>query len=119
MKVTVANSLVAYRNVISATLKKLRPHLEVSTADPEDLDDEFRRLWPQLVVCTRVTGLVESKALAWVELYPDHASSEVVVSLAGERTTYPDLDFEALLSVVDETERLYETTRHQPGARSL
>lgn len=47
--------------------------------------------------------------LAWIELYPDPASSQSVVSLKGEKVTYPELDLEALLSVVDEAERLYET----------
>jgi hypothetical protein len=49
-------------------------------------------------------------ALAWIELYPDFASSESVVSLDGEKVTYPEMDLDALLSVLDEPERLYRTT---------
>jgi hypothetical protein len=109
MRVMVAHSLVAYRETICAALKELRPHLEVFTTDPKDLDAEFRRLSPQLVVCSRVTEFVEREALAWIKLYPDQAS-EVVVSLDGEKTTYPDVDLETLLSIVEEAERLYEST---------
>jgi hypothetical protein len=108
MRVLVANAPDVYQEVISATLKELRPHLEVFTAQPEDLDGEFARLLPQLVVCSRVTALVEREALAWIELYPGYASKSVV-SLAGEKSTYPQMDFDIILSVVDEAQRLYET----------
>jgi hypothetical protein len=64
---------------------------------------------PHLVVCSRVTDVVERNTLAWVELYPDNNTTESVVSLAGEKSIYPDMDFETLLSVLDETEHLYET----------
>jgi hypothetical protein len=109
MRVMIAHSLLTYRGAISAVLKELRPHLEIFTADPEELDAQFRRLSPQVVVCSRVTELVEREALGWIELYPDQASSQSVVSLDGEKTTYPDMDLEALLSVLDEAERRYKT----------
>jgi hypothetical protein len=107
MRVMVAHSLLSYREAISATLEELRPHLEIFTADPDNLDEEFRRLSPQLVVCSRVTDLVEREALGWIELYPEHGS-ESVVSLCGEWTAYPDIDLDTLLSILDESERLYE-----------
>lgn len=104
----VAHSLLSYRQVISAALKVLRPHLEVFSTDPKDLDAEFRRLSPELVVCSRVTELVKREAFAWIELYPEHGS-ESVVSLDGEKLTYPEIGLDALLSVLDEAERLHET----------
>jgi hypothetical protein len=109
MRVMVAHPLLSYRQVISSALKELRPHLEVFSTDPKDLDAEFRRLSPELVVCSRVTEVVEREAFAWIELYPEHGS-ESVVSLDGEKVTYPEMDLDALLSVLDEVERLYETT---------
>ncbi len=107
MRVMVTHSLVSYREAISVAFKNLRLHLEIFTVEPEDLDREFRRLSPQLVVCSRVTDLVEREALGWIELYPDQAS-ESVVSLCGESTIYPDMDLDTLLSILDEAERLYE-----------
>jgi hypothetical protein len=108
MRVMVTHSQIVYREVIAATLKQLRPHLEVFVAEPENLDEEFASVLPQLVVCSRVTDLVERDALVWIELYPDEYATESVVSLAGEKTTCPDVDLDALLSVLDEAERLYE-----------
>jgi hypothetical protein len=109
MRVIVTHSLVSYREVISAALEMLRPHGEIFTVEPENLDREFMNLSPQLVVCSRVTDIVERGALGWIELYPEQAS-ESGVSLGGERTTYPDMDLDTLLSVLDETGRLYEIT---------
>lgn len=109
MRVMVTHAMLSYREVISAALEILRPHVETFTVEPENLDREFMSLSPQLVVCSRVTDIVERRALGWIELYPEQAS-ESVVSLCGERTTYPAMDLDTLLSVLDETRRLYEIT---------
>jgi hypothetical protein len=109
MRVMVAHSMVSYREVISFALERLRPHVETFIVEPENLDREFMSLSPQLVVCSRVTDIVERGALGWIELYPEQAS-ESVVSLCGEWTIYPDMDLDTLLSVLDETRRLYEIT---------
>ena len=98
-----ANEPRAYREVISAAFKTLRPDMEVFTVEPEDLDREFLCLAPQIVICTKLTGLVNREALAWIELYPEGAS-RAVVSLAGDRTTYPDMDLDTLLSILDGAE---------------
>jgi hypothetical protein len=108
MRVLVANEPFVYREVISAAFQELRPHVEVISVEPEHLDREFLRLVPHLVVCSRVTALVQSGAVAWIELYPEH-TSRAVVSLAGEETTSDAIDFNALLSILDRAESLYES----------
>jgi hypothetical protein len=108
MRLLIANEPLVYREIISATLNKLRAHLEVYTAEPADLDKEFQRLSPRLVVCSRRTELIEREAFAWVELYPQH-SYGAVVRLAGKKTTFEEMHFDTLLSIVDEAERLYES----------
>ena len=100
MRVLVANQPRAYRDVISGALQALRPDLDVATADPGDLDEEVRRLSPYLVICSRVTGAVDSLAPAWIELYPGH-SAGAVVRLREEPYAVPEMDFETLLSTVD------------------
>jgi hypothetical protein len=59
MRVLVANEPTIYREVISAAFRVLRPCIQVFTAEPEELDQEFSRLQPQLVVCCRLTRRVE------------------------------------------------------------
>jgi hypothetical protein len=98
----IANAPAMYREVISATLRELRPGIEVFTAEPEDLESEFLRLLPELVVCSRLTKRVELEAPMWIELYPDGASHAVVGSLDGSRTILPGLDFDTLLSILDD-----------------
>lgn len=105
MKVMVANAPLSYRETIFAALKAARPHFEVLTTGPACLHRELARLSPQVVVCSRVTGLVNREVHAWVELYPNHAP-ESFVSLAGQQSVYPDMTFDDLLSVLDEAERL-------------
>ena len=101
VRALIANTPAMYREVISATLRELRPGIEVFTADPEDLEREFSRLLPQLVVCSRLTKRVELEASVWIELYPDGASHAIVGNLDGSRTVLPSLDFDTLLYILD------------------
>ena len=108
IRVLVANEPLAYREVISAAFKMLRPHVRVHATDPTDLDKAFLRLSPRFVVCSRATTLIEHEAPAWVELYPDH-TSKAVACLIGEKTAFDAMDFNTLLSILDEAERLYDS----------
>ena len=108
MCVLVANEPLAYREVVSAALRELRPRIRVHTAEPAELDKELLRRTPRLVICSKTTMLVEREAPAWVELYPEH-TSRAVVSLAGEKSTFDKVVFETLLHILDEAERLYES----------
>lgn len=102
VRVLVANEPTIYREVISATLKELRPNVEVFTAAPEDLDQEFLRLLPRLVVCSMLTALVEREAPAWVELYPDGVSRAEVGYLGGRRRILSGMNLSILLSILDD-----------------
>ncbi len=53
--ILVANELVSYRESIAAVLRTSLPNLEVFEADSADLNREVLRLWPGLVICSRVT----------------------------------------------------------------
>jgi hypothetical protein len=87
--------------VNSAALKELWPDIEIFTSEPDDLEVEYLRILPQLVVCSRPTKLVERETPAWVELYPGGASLAVVKSLDGCLRTVPGMDFDTLLSISD------------------
>jgi hypothetical protein len=110
MRVVLANEPAMYREVISTVLKDLRPRVEVFTAKPEDLNREFSRLLPQLVVCSRLTELVERNAAAWIELYPD-GSSHTLVALGDKRATFADMDFDTLLAILDIADGMREHNR--------
>jgi hypothetical protein len=101
VRALIANTPAMYREVISATLQELRPEIEIFTANPEDLEREFSRLLPQLVVCNRPTKHVELEAPVWIELYPDGASHAVVGNPDGSRTLLSSMDFDNLLAILD------------------
>jgi hypothetical protein len=101
MRALIANEPAIYREAISAALRELRPGIEVFTAEPEDLEDEFLRLLPEFVVCSQPTKRAGSDASVWVELYPDGASHSVVRSIDGSRKTLFSMNFDELLSILD------------------
>jgi hypothetical protein len=101
MRALIANDPAIYGEVISSALREMRPDVEVFTAEPEDLEGEFGRLAPQLVVFSRATELVEREAPAWVALYPRGSPHAVVKSPDGSRRILPRMDFDTLLAVLD------------------
>ena len=66
---------------------------------------------PQLVLCSRLSEVVETRCLAWVLLYP-HGEARVVINVAGRRHTVPDPRVNGLLRVVAQTEVLARDEAH-------
>jgi hypothetical protein len=107
LRVLLANQPVVYRDVIAAAIETLRARFEVFTAEPEDLDRVFLRLGtPLVVVCSQLTDLVEREALAWIQLYPDHATHTIVALGDEPPTKLAHMDLDALLAILDAAERL-------------
>jgi hypothetical protein len=103
-RILLANEPRLYRDVIAGALRAVRPHLEVIVVEPEDLDREVVRLAPDLVLCSQLTEVVETRPLAWVVLYPD-MEMRAVIAIAGQRHTVDaDFPFTSLLSVIAEVE---------------
>ncbi len=107
LRVLVANEPRTNREVLTAALRKLRPHIEVIAAEPHELDGSVLRLRPHLVVCSRLTEAVRDHAPSWILLYPG-GDSLVVLHIAGEHETAPDLDLDGFLAVIDRTEALLQ-----------
>ena len=102
VRVLMANEPRAYREVIAAAIRELRPGVEVITVEPDDLEGSIPRLAPDIVVCNRATGPVRDRVPVWVELYPDYAPWSVV-SVRGVRSTLADIQLPDILSIVDRT----------------
>lgn len=101
-RILVANELRSYREAIAGVFRSLRPNVEVSDTEPEELDREVTRLRPDMVVCTRVTPLVELSAPTWIELYPN-CESHSVVNTGSQRRTIKDIQLSDLIEVLDRT----------------
>lgn len=110
MRVLVANEPRLYREVISATLSKLRPEVEVLLVDPETLDQRVKRETPDLVFCSRATPCVVDAVPAWAEVYPEEEPLLVVSISLGETrlTAIDDNGLPNLLWIVDQAKLLFE-----------
>jgi hypothetical protein len=108
MRIVVANEPRSYREVIAAAVQALRPHIEVILVRPDSLEREVNRLEPQLVVCSELTPAVQERPLAWIMLYPE-GKTETIISISGRTTTVGDLEFDRLLALIDEAERIGDT----------
>jgi hypothetical protein len=105
MRVLMANELRSYREAIAQVMRRLRPDVEVYETEPDEMNQEITRLRPNLVVCSRVTPVVESCVPVWIELYP--ACQECsVVSIRGETMTVQDIELADLLTLLDQTRSL-------------
>jgi hypothetical protein len=103
LRILVANHPLIYRQAHADALRELRPEAEVRLADPRALDAEIARFAPHLAICSELSALVRS-LLAWLLLYPDGANL-AVACVEGRETTIPNVGFDDVLRVVDETMR--------------
>lgn len=70
--------------------------------EPDDLDTATLSLQPHLILCSRLTEVVQTRPTSWVLLYPG-GESHSVISVAGKQRLKTDLELDDLLAVVDET----------------
>ncbi len=110
LRVLVANVPLSYRQAMAAAITALRPDIDVLLGEPEALDTEVERLFPDLVVCSHVTPLVESRVLAWVDLYPE-GDRRVTISTDGRRVETDGVELQDLLSIIDQRVRKLAETR--------
>jgi hypothetical protein len=97
-RILVANELTSYRQAIAIVFRELLPNVEVLEVDPGILDWEVTRLGPALVICSRLTAVVEEKAANWIELYPECRPFSTIC-IDGERRAKEDVQLSDLLSV--------------------
>ena len=100
--VLVANELASYRESIAAVLRISLPDVEVFEATSAELNREVLRVRPELVVCSRVTSLVQDRVPNWVELYPG-CENLSTFCLEGEVSVRERVELSDLISIVDRT----------------
>jgi hypothetical protein len=102
-----------YMEAIAAAIRRFRSNVEVVTAEGEELESEVERFDPQLIITSppNPENPVDD-GLARIELSPDpqQASRFRIGERRWERTN-PTLG--EILPVVDETKKLYRTSRDQ------
>jgi F420-dependent methylenetetrahydromethanopterin dehydrogenase len=99
----------AYRGVIAAAIRVLRPHAKAEPIEPEALAEEMERSKPQLVVCSRPNTMDPGGMPAWVELSLDHRRPTRVCIGGHYREYNAPLALETLLQIVDDAEQFGQT----------
>lgn len=110
MQVIVAIEPRSYRQVIGEALRVSRPHIEVSVLDPDTLRAGVTRLEPDLVLSTQPDTFAPTGRTAWVEFRP-YEEPPARICLGGQRREMEQVEFDDLLSIVDEAEELARTRR--------
>jgi hypothetical protein len=87
------NAYRAYREVIGAAIRVLRPQVEVTTTDLDDLEAEVARLDPQVVISSRDKPASLPPVVTWAKVPIE----------PGSQTS--DVTLEMLLAVVDRVEK--------------
>ncbi len=100
----------AYREVLAAGFRILRPDVKVATTVPSDVEAERGRFDPQVVICSRAGAADTRDPTTWVDLSLD-PSQPTVVRLGGRRFEHSNPTFDALLEIVDEAGRQAEAKK--------
>ena len=95
----------SYREAIAHALEILRPHADVTVAGLDALDAEFKRIAPDLVICSQPNAGDARGALVWVEI-PCDPTRPTAVCLEGRCSETTHLTLNEMLSIVDAAEAL-------------
>ena len=107
-RVLVAIGPRMYREVIAHVVRRRRPHVEVRTAEPEDLEAETVRFCADLVACHRATAAVRTFACSWVELEVRLGAGSLDANIKVDHrplSRVEQAEIGDVLAAVDETER--------------
>jgi hypothetical protein len=92
----------AYREVVAAGIRALRPGAQVATAALSDLESEMALFAPQVVITSRPSAAEPRyEGTTWIEL-PTDPSRPAVVSFDGRNFVQRNLTLDVLLQIVDE-----------------
>jgi hypothetical protein len=112
IRVLIAIDPRMYGEALAYALKKNRPQAEVVRVEAGELDGQLESFDPQLVVCNGPTDEVATVlAPSWVELSYEAKGITASVCLGGRRSRVEDVEVADVLAIVDEAERLSQSSR--------
>jgi hypothetical protein len=100
LDIVVAIEPFVSREVLASELPRRRPNLRILTVDPDNLESTVARLFPLLVICTRLSGMVRHYAAAVLVLYSD-GENQAILYIDEQQRVWPTPDFADLLIALD------------------
>jgi hypothetical protein len=97
--VLIANDPRAYRETIAVAIGMLCPDAQVIVADPEKVDEFVTTYQPQVVLCSRLTPIIEAQVPTWAVLYPD-GSENALLQMGGKRSRVPNIELNGIVRLV-------------------
>ncbi len=94
---------LAYREVIAAAIRVLRPGAQVHSANLDALAQAVERLDPHVVICSRPNTVDPGRRPAWIVL-PTHPTRPARICVGGRYSERANPTVEVLLGIVDEVE---------------
>jgi hypothetical protein len=94
-----------YREVMAASLRAVRPCLEVETADPTEFEERLESFKPQVVICGGQSFARREWPIAWVDLAFDWVAPlqrPARIWVEGSCREILNPSFEDLVSLIDE-----------------
>ncbi len=105
----------AYREVLGAGIRILRPHVEVETASLEALGERIEHFDPHLVICGGHEAAPSGGTTAWVEI-PLNLLQPAKLWVGGRYSERSNTTVGELLAVIDEVEELTQTNGDIEGS---
>ena len=93
----------AYREVIAAAIRVLRPGAQVQSANLDALAQEVERLVPHVVICSKPNTVDPGGRPAWVVL-PTDPTRSARICVGGRYSEQANPTVEVLVGIVDEVE---------------
>ncbi len=118
MRIVVAIEPRYYREVIGSAIQGLKPHLEVTVVEPDELEEVLERLEPDLVLCEHAASAMavsRSDPSSWIEYRP-FEETPTKISVGGRYRELEEFELTDLLSVVDEVQQLSRARRNPPNS---
>jgi hypothetical protein len=104
MRILVANDPVTYRDAIASALRVVHDDLDIIDVPASELDSFIAYLDPDLVICSHLSEVVETRTRTWILLYPN-LERRVEVNVDGTWTRHEDMEMDAILDLIGQ-ERL-------------
>jgi hypothetical protein len=102
IRILIAIEHLSHRESLAEMLRVFRPEAAIIEVDPDGLEEAVIEREPDLVICSALSEIVETRVFGWVVLYPSD-QNRAVLSLGGSRWQQPAVTVIHLLQFIDDT----------------